>query len=452
MRKAKPQRDFLSSKAKEPSSPAKGSFLIPTSQTSLLKKPDDRPPTNEITSKHSHRPTSLIPISSTFYDLPVSCDHQPVSGHLYISSKATYPTSDELHLKGKAKESEILSSLPVDRRTIFITNLPRSVNEDSLISLFANNLDLSRSSLEVVIHDHQEPNPKVNITSSAELSLIERDLQVTLSAASDPSSLKKSKQGKAKSTLAAQSIPPIFDLKLDDATQRRLFSRRLIPTAHVRFDVPDHVKRLMALDPTRLPLKWPRKSKSDGWMNCYRNRRATCRPSLDQVKKHTDKWMAAWESGRIPPLPQDVELISQELTSVVQEQDEDDGGGWTVVTRGGQHGRSATTTISTQPPSQARGADPYAQSSMAARDANAAVKVMKRNFGKTFANSELDQDDLPSTKKKRIGGELNVGFYRSTSSLKDHKKNRLNEIRNRFHEDKAKIDEMKKVSRKFKPY
>ncbi|KAI9628291.1 hypothetical protein H4Q26_018130 [Puccinia striiformis f. sp. tritici PST-130] len=169
-------------------------------------------------------------------------------------------------------------------------------------------------------------------------------------------------------------------------------------------------------------------SSSDGWMARYRTRRSICRPELKEVKEYTDRWMAAYESGQVPPLPQDEEDpeewfgIEEGPAIGNNDQDQDDGGGWTVVSRGGQHGRSATTTISTQPQSKARGADPYAQSSMADRDASAAVKVMKRNFAKTLSAHEIDEEDQSSNKKRR-GGQLNPNFYRASNpkNLKKHR-------------------------------
>ncbi|OAV91683.1 hypothetical protein PTTG_06519 [Puccinia triticina 1-1 BBBD Race 1] len=154
-------------------------------------------------------------------------------------------------------------------------------------------------------------------------------------------------------------------------------------------------------------------SGSVGWMAGYRSLRTRSRPPLKEVKQHCDRWMAEWEAGRTPKLPQDEREEAEEPSKGTAQDGEEDGGGWTVVSRGGQHGRSATatTTISTQPQSKPRGADPYAQSSMADRDASAAVKVMKRNFAKTLSEPEL-ADEESSSKKKRRGGQLNIGFYR----------------------------------------
>ncbi|KAA1120245.1 hypothetical protein PGT21_037306 [Puccinia graminis f. sp. tritici] len=139
---------------------------------------------------------------------------------------------------------------------------------------------------------------------------------------------------------------------------------------------------------------------SDGWMASYRNRRRRCRPELKRVKEHCDRWMEDWEAGRTPKLPQDEREPepSNGMMGGHDGQEAEDGGGWTVVSRGGKHGRSATTTattttISSQPQQKARGADPYAQSSMADRDASAAVKVMKRKFAKTQAINNLKSND-----------------------------------------------------------
>ncbi|PLW10938.1 hypothetical protein PCANC_04780 [Puccinia coronata f. sp. avenae] len=203
--------------------------------------------------------------------------------------------------------------------------------------------------------------------------------------------------------------------------------------------------------PTGYPLEEPYDNNAEeemeglknGWMEEYERRRVKSRRGITEVKEYTDRWMAAWESGKIQALPQDERQPNGD-SQVGSGANEEEGGGWTLVSRGGQHGRSTTTTttttattISTQP--KPKGADPYAQSSMADRDATAPVKVMKRNFTKTLSPSELitDNDTHQSTNKKRKGGQLNVDFYRTTNN-KNRKKNMFSNFREEINRNKAK--------------
>ncbi|EGF99748.1 uncharacterized protein MELLADRAFT_79403 [Melampsora larici-populina 98AG31] len=236
-------------------------------------------------------------------------------------------------------------------------------------------------------------------------------------------------------------------------------SNQLLSKALVRFKSSDQLCQLLSIDPAKLPLRWPSLSENDqsnssksNWLSKYRTQRKLLRPSHESVKAHTDAWMLASESGVIKPISLVVKGKSAKKGSGEEEEeeskdemkvDEDDGEGeWITVTRGGQHGRSST--IPTQP-QDSKGADPYAQSSMAGRDSSAGVKVMKRGFLEAFDKDELESQNNP----KRKGGELNTGFYRS--NVNENKKNKMFELRKKFDEDKARVERMRN-SRKFKPY
>ncbi|KAG0148952.1 hypothetical protein CROQUDRAFT_669623 [Cronartium quercuum f. sp. fusiforme G11] len=213
-------------------------------------------------------------------------------------------------------------------------------------------------------------------------------------------------------------------------------SARLLPNAYVRFKSSDQLHQILMLQSSSLPLQWPtpQASGSTSWLDRYRALRTLVRPLSELVTFHTDAWMNAFDAGVVTPLsslledseptrPRDEsEALANKSHPVAavnvdqDDDDDDDGGGWTIVTRGGQHGRSST--IPTQHSETRIGADPYAQSSMAGRDAGAGVKVMKRGFAQAFSKEELEiQND-----RKRKGGELNRSFYRT--NIADSKKAR----------------------------
>ncbi|KNZ59851.1 uncharacterized protein VP01_1652g6 [Puccinia sorghi] len=158
-------------------------------------------------------------------------------------------------------------------------------------------------------------------------------------------------------------------------------------------------------------------TRMEGWMVGYERRRGRARRGRQEVQEYTDRWMAAWEGGEVSPLPQDPR-DAPSVDATHQDPSDEDGGGWTVVARGGHHGRSA---IDSTIPSQPTRPDPYAQSSMADRDAHAAVKVMKRTFHKSLSTDFQQSPDNPLSKKRK-GGQLDTGFYRTTNP-KHHKKN-----------------------------
>ncbi|CAH7686618.1 hypothetical protein BY996DRAFT_4575793 [Phakopsora pachyrhizi] len=254
---------------------------------------------------------------------------------------------------------------------------------------------------------------------------------------------------------------------------RRPLARRLLPTAHVQFENMDQLDRMLNLGSKgSLPLRWPcnlssrdekLKKTQISWLDSYKAMRKLVRPSIETVKSHTDNWIINFDKGKIPslplPNPEDSQIEDEELKvdEKMIEDEEDGEGQWTVVTRGGKHGRSSTTTIPTQTKTntKSKGPDPYAQSSMSARDDGAAVKVMKRGFAESFKHTDLDDDNDDedgeetevgeknnNKKKRRVGGQLDKSFYKT--DLKNLKKNRTNELRKKFLEDRQKLKSSKK--------
>lgn len=420
------------------------SFLIPTSTT----KEDQK--SNQI------QRNQLTSISSNFYCLPIyyGKDQQTIL-NVYISTKARFPSNQSIEQENQVDDDQ-------GGRTILMINLDYNLTIEEIKEFLGFNLNLQIDQIEVMIDRLNGRNLRVSFMErESEIQRLSQHLsQLAAAEVTKVKKKKEKKSGNQESVKPIINLPPLIIEKNENENENLMDrdSNRLLPNAYVRFKSSDQLRQLLSIDPSQLPLQWPTSSSSSekkqaSWLSRYRAQRKTLRPSYESVKAHTDAWMLGFDSGVIKPLSlitkgknvkKGSEEEEEEEAKDEMKVDEDDGEGeWITVTRGGQHGRSST--IPTQPSQDSKGADPYAQSSMAGRDSSAGVKVMKRGFLEAFEKDSLELQNDP----KRRGGELNTGFYRS--NVNETKKIKMFEIRKKFDEDRARVERMRS-SRKFKPY
>lgn len=186
-------------------------------------------------------------------------------------------------------------------------------------------------------------------------------------------------------------IHPLFT---SSSTSSDLAALRPQHAAVIIFSSSAGVTAALRPPPTLTP--WPTSS-----LSSFSDLHARMRPSLSDVRKHTDEWMAAFEkreaiAAALPPVEP-----SPAQPAMAIDDDESDGGGWTLVKRGGTHGRSLLPT------------EPGAQKDTAFATGLPSVHVASRTFErKAKLGRQGDvQVDPRVEKKRRKQAELMEGFY-----------------------------------------
>jgi hypothetical protein len=192
-------------------------------------------------------------------------------------------------------------------------------------------------------------------------------------------------------------IHPLFT-SLDSAAD--LAALRPQHAAVIIFASSSSVADALRVPASPSPALWPATT-----LTSIADLHARTHPSLADVRRHTDEWMAAFEKREalLAALPPPEPVAPAKRAAVVVGSDEDDGGGWTLVKRGGTHGRSLL-------PTAAPDADEPVDRAFAT--GLPSVHVASRAFERKTKEGVAVAVDPRQEKKRAKQAQLMEGFYR----------------------------------------
>ncbi|KAK8854642.1 hypothetical protein IAR55_003381 [Kwoniella newhampshirensis] len=379
---------------------------------------------------------------SNFLPLPLSLP-SPISIPSSSSSKSLTSTTHYLYCRphtsnsksksGGGEDDESSSALPYGR-TLFVVNLPVDVTERDLRGVFTrwgvvedvkingrggeDVLERAVRGLSPSPEDDESDDDSDEEDELEDTHGVQQDGKETEEGRAEPTfqgdknyTLTKSQRRnlkKKKKNALPDSVPSIIALPPLNPRSTP-YGQSGSSSAHVIFLDPISVTRLMSTSISS-PITLPKYSVGEPTgIDYYTSLHSALRPTLEAVKSFADSSMARFDH-----------LHSLLLSSRAKKQgagalvDED---GFTVVVRSGRYGRAG-----------GRGDGIGAMG----------VGVASRGF-----------DKQNKDKKKGLGAGALEGFYKFQTL--DKKRQNLADLRSRFEQDKAKVEELKK-SRRYKPY
>ncbi|KAA1466677.1 hypothetical protein DENSPDRAFT_868598 [Dentipellis sp. KUC8613] len=351
---------------------------------------------NGIAAGHPGRDNETVQTISGFTVLPVS--YSPKAHHIIYIRSHSGP-SKKSNDKGKQVWPE--------GRTLFLVNVPPDATDRELILLF----QPTCGTIEKVVFD-----------SDSGADVVEEEPESSSSEAEDSDSggevhsdseHPRKKRKLAKGEKAPAHVPKVTSLHPQMPLR---ILRKTGRTAHIVFLDASSIARALALStPSKgqkhpQPRPWPTADAPLGLAH-YTALYDALRPPLDAVRQHADSYMELYDynaAERKRKLQRESKYRKGE--AIV---DED---GFTLVTRGGAYGQAV----------------------------GGGVGVASRNFV-----SGKGEEAAGGKRRRRKGEKEKEGFY--AFQVHEKKRKELINLKNKWEEDKAKVEKLK-ASRKFKPY
>ncbi|WVQ79730.1 hypothetical protein IAT38_001830 [Cryptococcus sp. DSM 104549] len=340
-----------------------------------------------------------------------------------------YCRSHQGKFKGKsagAGATDGEGELP-EGRTVFVVNLPVDITERDLRTVFGkwgvvedvriagkDGGDVLEGAVKgLPVEEDEESSDDDDEEDEEEAEVEDEEEEVARAEATfKGDGLLSKKQRKAlrrKNAALPASVPTITPLPAL-SPRSTPFTQSGLSSAHLIFLDPISLSRLFSSSSaSTAPIPLPKYASEPTGLAYYTLRHSALRPPLSAVKAFSDSSMARFDH-----------LHSLLLASRAREQgagalvDED---GFTVVVRSGRYGRAGGRGDGT---------------------GNQGVGVATRGFEKKKEG-----------KKKSLGASELPNFYKFQTM--DRKRQELAELRSKFEQDKAKVEELKK-SRRYKPY
>ncbi|TCD61962.1 Ribosomal RNA-processing protein 7 [Steccherinum ochraceum] len=311
------------------------------------------------------------------------------------STPSTHIIYARLHSGSKKASRKGKEAVLPEGRTLFLVNVPPDATERELVLFFKHAGTVERVIFDGDSGDEQVENVEDEDDSDedGEGEVEEEDAE----AEEDSQPRKKRKTGKG----AAKPTAP--EVILLPPRPSRTF-RKTGGTAHVIFTDDSSISR--ALAPSKKDRPWPTDPESPVGLAHYAALHASLRPPLDVVKAHADSYMELFDFEQAKKKQQSKYRKGEAIV---------DDDGFTLVTRGGAYGQTV----------------------------GGGVGVASKKF-----QSEVRQGNGKRHRSKKDPQEKEA-FY--AFQIHEKKRNDLIELRQKWEEDKAKIEKLKS-SRKFKPY
>ena len=214
------------------------------------------------------------------------------------------------------------------------------------------------------------------------------------------------------------AVPPLFKhSKPSTLADQTLESS----TAEIHLASPAHLEAIFSCVK---PVAWP---KSSGLL--YPELYAIARPSLEDIKQHTDAWMLQFDAPSQPSQAKVEEAQKSKSTKRKRREaameegvksattrndlsDGEDDGEWQTVSRGGKKGRSKVDLVDTQV--AARPGTVKDKEGKLYGKGKASVGVASKKFLKGLTNGDED-GERPTKRKKSIGSN----FYTESKAKKE---------------------------------